>query len=137
MSVLVSWYIKCTMLCILQKKKLKWTGSVISLDKDGNAWFTAVSWNLNLEKNFVFLTRKLYFILRISPLLLRNAQLTFTEKPQMKINSSMKQKHWYIILTWSDKALMGTVVNRALSSLHGESQEFTHSVPLIKPRNEV
>ena len=41
----------------------------------------------------------------------------FAEKPQIKVNSSKKRKHWY--LTWSDKAFTCTVVNRALPSLFG------------------
>ena len=36
-----------------------------------------------------------------------------------------KQKHEYFIYTWSEKAFKGTVVNRALSSLHVESLETT------------
>ena len=44
--------------------------------------------------------------------------VTFTEKPQMKINSLKKQQHWYLFHTWSDKAFQGTVVNRVLPSLH-------------------
>ena len=39
---------------------------------------------------------------------------TFAEKPQMKISNLEKQKRWYIIPTWWDKAFKGTVVNRAL-----------------------
>ena len=35
------------------------------------------------------------------------------------------KKHWYLINTWSDKDFKGTVVNRALSSLHWGSLEIT------------
>ena len=45
----------------------------------------------------------------------RNAQFTFVEKPQLKIISLQNYKHWYLIRTWSDKAYMGTVVNRVLA----------------------
>ena len=36
-----------------------------------------------------------------------------------------KQKHGYLIYTWSDKAFKGTIVNQALPSLHGGSLEIT------------
>ena len=48
----------------------------------------------------------------------------------MKIYSLKKQKHGYLIHTWSDKAFNGTVVNRAMSSVHGESLGNTLTVPL-------
>ena len=37
---------------------------------------------------------------------------TFVEKPQSTIISFQNYKHWYLIHTWSDKAILGTVVNR-------------------------
>ena len=42
-------------------------------------------------------------------------------RKQMKIKSLKKQKHWYLIYTWADKAFKDTVVNWALPSLHGGS----------------
>ena len=36
-------------------------------------------------------------------------QVTFEETPQMKIKSLKKQKHRYLINTWSDNAFKGTV----------------------------
>ena len=33
----------------------------------------------------------------------RNAQVSFAEEPQAKINSLKKQKHEYLIQNWSDK----------------------------------
>ena len=47
--------------------------------------------------------------------------------PMLLINKT--QKHWYIIYTWSDKAFMGTVVNRALPSFQRGSLEITLTVP--------
>ena len=47
-----------------------------------------------------------------------HAQVTFAEKPQMKINSWKKQKHWYLIQIWLAKAFKGIVVNRTMPSLH-------------------
>ena len=38
-----------------------------------------------------------------------------------------KQKCWYLIQTWSDKAFKGTVVNRALPSLYGGLFEICYS----------
>ena len=55
--------------------------------------------------------------------------LHFTEKPQMKINSLRKQKHWCIVHTRSDKAFKGTVVNQALSSLHEGILKIMLTVP--------
>jgi len=48
----------------------------------------------------------------------------------MKMKSLKKQKHAYLIHTWSDKAFKGRVVHRALPSLHGWSLEIKRSVPL-------
>ena len=62
--------------------------------KDVNAWFTTV---------------------RLKALSAKCA--SYFNNPQKKINNFKKQKYGYIIHTWSDKALNGTVV---LSSLHGE-----------------
>ena len=53
------------------------------------------------------------------------AQVTFKEKPQMKIKRFIKLKHGYIIQTWSDKAFKGAVVNWALLSFYGGSHEIT------------
>ena len=38
-----------------------------------------------------------------------------------------KQKHWYLIHSWSDKACQGTVVNRARYYINGRSQAITFS----------
>ena len=40
----------------------------------------------------------------------RNTKFTFAEEPQMKIKSSMKQKQWYLIHTWLDKAIKGIAI---------------------------
>ena len=56
----------------------------------------------------------------------------FPKEPQIKINNVKKQKHGYLIHTWSDKAFEGSVVNRALSSFLGGSLEYTFTVdPLV------
>ena len=60
----------------------------------------------------------------------RNAQISFAENSHVKLISFQNQKHWYLIYASSDKALKGIVVNRALSSLNGESLEITLTVPL-------
>ena len=76
---------------------IKVTVSVLSSDppcKDDNIRFTTVPLHQNLKKNDKVFTRK--------------------EKPQMHINILKKQKHWYLIHTWYDKAFMGTVVNLTL-----------------------
>ena len=59
---------------------------------------------------------------------MRKSLLLFAEKPQIKINSLKKQKHGYLMHTWSDKAYKGTIVNQALSYFHGGSLEITLSV---------
>ena len=46
----------------------------------------------------------------------------------MKRNSLKKEKHAYLIHTWLDQACKGTVVNRALPSLHEGSLEITCTV---------
>ena len=65
----------------------------------------------------------------------RNAKVTFAEKPQIRINSLKKQEHGYQIHTWSDKAFKGTVVNRVLPSSIGESLEIMRTVPLTRYKN--
>ena len=47
-------------------------------------------------------------------------QVTFAEKPMMKIKSLKKQKNWYLIGTWLDRAFKGTNVNRVLPLVHGD-----------------
>ena len=56
-------------------------------------------------------------------------QSHFSRKPQVKI-ISFQSYNWYLINPWSDNALKGTVVNRALPSLQGGSFEITLTVPL-------
>ena len=60
----------------------------------------------------------------------RNTKVTFVEKPQLKATRFQCFKHWYSIHTSLNKALTGTVVNRALPSLNGESLEIMLTVPL-------
>ena len=54
----------------------------------------------------------------------------FCGEPTLENNQYFNYEHRYPIYTWSDTAFKGTVVNRALSSLHGGSLEFTLTVPL-------
>ena len=35
--------------------------------------------------------------------------MIFAEKPQIKINRLLKQKHWYLIHTWQEKAMRSSV----------------------------
>ena len=49
----------------------------------------------------------------------------------MKINSLKKQKHWYIIHTWSDKDFKGTFIDRASQSLHRGSPNIYSAVNFI------
>ena len=105
--------------------------------KGGNARFTTVPLKPILYQTCWrycrFLALKLFdfyccFIFSCS----RNVQVTFEEKPQLKIISFPNFKHWYLIKTWSGKAFNGLVVNRVLSSLHGRSLEIKLTVPLIR-----
>ena len=53
--------------------------------------------NKNVEDTVVFLTRKVFDSDIISPLqflISKNAQVAFTEKPQIKVNTLKKQKTW-------------------------------------------
>ena len=52
--------------------------------------------NKNVEDTVVFLTRKVFDSDIISPLqflISKNAQVAFTEKPQIKVNTIKKQKN--------------------------------------------
>ena len=65
----------------------------------------------NVEESVVFLTRSVYFCEFLHCFLqTRNTKFTFAEEPQMKIKSSMKQKQWYLIHTWLDKAIKGIAI---------------------------
>ena len=57
----------------------------------------------------------------------KNAQVTLEEKPH---ENKLFEKYGYLMHTRSDKAVVGTVVNRALPSLHKGSLEITLTVPL-------
>ena len=80
-------------------------------------------WNHNrikiVENTVVFLSAR--------PLLILSKKCTghFCRKTANKIKSFTKQKHWYLVHTWSDKTFKGTAVNRVLPSLHGGSLEVT------------
>jgi len=56
----------------------------------------------------------------------------FRREPTNEINSLKKQKYWYLIHTWSEKAVKGTVVNQTLPSLHGHLFEIMPTLPLSK-----
>ena len=52
--------------------------------------------------------------------------------PAEEIISFQTYKHRYLIRTWSEKGFKGTVVNWAMSSLHGGSLEISLTIPLTK-----
>ena len=86
-------------------------------------------WNLYLINNYEDIVVFLSLILYIS-CDYRNAQVTLVEKPQFKTICFQNYEHGYLIHTWSDKALKGTVVSRALPCLKWGSLEITLTVPL-------
>ena len=100
--------------------------------KDSKCLITMLS---KLEKKcgrFVDLTSFKFWSFLQSFLKARNAQITFAEKPRIKINSFYKQKwsstKYYMEL---DKCFKGTAVNRAsLTFLHEWSLSFTFIVPV-------
>ena len=71
---------------------------------------------LNWSKMWKILS--LFWLKNCCFLQVRNAQVSFAKNQQIKINSLKKQNHGYLIHTWPDLALKGTVVNRAVPSLH-------------------
>ena len=87
-------------------------------------------WSKMWKITVVFLSRiSVYyckFLRRFS--LSRIAQISFEEK--LLINHLNKQKHGYLINTWSDKLFKGTFVKQALPSLYGGSRKITCTVPL-------
>ena len=92
-------------------------------------------WNLNLIKNMkdngVFLTRKVFIYVMFS-IASHNREMcdSFLQRiHKWKKNSLFKQKHRYLIHTWSDKA---TLVNRALPSFYRGSLEITLTIPLTQ-----
>ena len=75
---------------------------------------------------------KSFLFLSASQLLIkaRSGQVTFTEKPYIKINRLKKQKHWYLIHTWSGHSFKGSSLKLNLSPLHEGSHEITLTFPL-------
>ena len=75
-------------------------------------------WNLimikNVEAPIIFPTQKLFYSNNFSII-----SQKYTEKPKMNITNLKKKKRGYLILSWSEKAFKGTVVDWALPSLHG------------------
>ena len=61
-----------------------------------------------------------------------SAQVSFAKKPLLKIISFKNYKHWYLVLTWSDKAFKGTIGMRTSSSFDAGLTEITLTVPLIQ-----
>ena len=57
--------------------------------------------------------------------------LTYVEKPQVKLISSQKHKHWYLIHTKSDKAFQDNVVNRTMPALNGGSFQISLTVSFL------
>ena len=47
----------------------------------------------------------------------RNTQITFADKPHLKITIFQKEKHGFKINTWSDESLKGAVVNPIFQSI--------------------
>ena len=121
------WYLQNGLHFIL-KNHLKLDCMRISSDpscKDYNARFTTLplNWNLYLLKNLedivVFLGLKNFIL--IIPICFsgsRNARVTFTEKPQLKVTSSQSFVRWYPIHTWSDNGFSNSIVNRVMPSLY-------------------
>ena len=62
----------------------------------------------------------------------RNAQVTFAENTQIKIKSFKKQKHWYLINTWADKAFVGCCCKPGVVIFTWESRIITLTVPLSR-----
>ena len=54
-------------------------------------------------------------------IILKTSPLNSHRQEKKQKNSLNKQKPWYIIHTWSNKAIKATVVNQTLPSLHGGS----------------
>jgi len=82
----------------------------------------------NVEDNTVFLAQKV-FNSDISPLLPKRKKCATTRKLANENKQFKGTKAWiYNLYFWTDKAVMGTVVNRALSSLHGGSLEIMLTV---------
>ena len=57
---------------------------------------------------------------------------SFSIETANKKISLKKQKHFYLIYTWSEKAFKGSVVYQTLLSFHGGSLETMLTVPLIR-----
>ena len=66
--------------------------------------------NNNVKTNIVFLVWKVLTFDKFYIVFYRRiAQVTFSEKPQMKIISFWNYKHKYLKHTWSDKAFMSVM----------------------------
>ena len=102
--------------------------------KDSNAQFAIVPLNPYSDIKKHARVRKKHVISALSSslfLIRKKCAIYFCKNPQMKINILKEQKHGYLIHTWIRKAFKGTVVNRALPSLHRGSHEITFKCQLI------
>ena len=75
----------------------------------------------SVEYIFVFLTQKVFYSGSFSI-------ASFKEEVRMSLsqkNLKWKLSDWYLIHTWSDNDLKGTIVNRAFTSFHGGLLEIS------------
>ena len=90
-------------------------------------------WNLYIikyvEETLIFLTLKSVYFCEFLRYFFwtRNVEVTFTEEPQIKINSLKKQKNWILIHTWTEKAFKGTVVYPLTVPLNLCNPTFLHN----------
>ena len=86
--------------------------------------------NSTLETLFLINNVELSFFKKWIISCSKNAQVTFVDNPQLNLICFQSLKQWFLIHTWSDKGIKGTVVNRAMPSMHRGSLEITLTVPL-------
>ena len=83
----------------------------------------------------VFLALKLFNSYKFSIVFeARNVYVNFVEKSELKFISFQKQKHGFLIHTWSDRAVKGRVVHQTCDSINEGPLKimFTDNSPLIQ-----
>ena len=92
----------------------------------------------NMEDTVVFLTRKVFISLSLFIASYNKKSASHFCRETAKENKHFKgTKTCKLIQTRTDKAIKGSVVNRALSSLHRGSLDIPHTVPIkqkLKPQ---
>ena len=90
-------------------------------------------WSI-IWKILTFVQPKIIIILLILISFLIISAVNFVEKPQLETFNFQREKHGYLIYSWTDKAFQSLSIKHAINNIHGKYLEITISAPLMKER---